>query len=204
MTNSEIIGLFITMVVVVAIPGIGVITVISRSLTSGFFHGFVTTLGVISGDYIFILLSIYGLSTIASTMGPLFFTIKYVGVAYLIWMGIKTLRLKPKAKSIESKNEFSWFKNYLVGLTTTLGNPKAILFYVSILPSFVDISAINTNEVVTLMFVITLAVLSVMLSYAFLASKASTLFKSTKLEKRINMTSGSLMIGAGTLLATKA
>ena len=89
MPLSSIFSLFVALVILAVIPGPGVFAVVARSMASGFFHGLVTVFGIVCGDYIFILLSIHGLSALASAMGDFSVFIKYVGAIYLVWPGIK-------------------------------------------------------------------------------------------------------------------
>ncbi|NJM63549.1 MAG: LysE family transporter, partial [Oscillatoriales cyanobacterium RU_3_3] len=78
MTLSSIGALFCAMTVLAAIPSISVLAVSTRSAAFGFIHGVFTTLGIVVGDIIFILIAILGLSLLAQKMGSLFFAIKYL------------------------------------------------------------------------------------------------------------------------------
>ena len=94
------------------------------------------TMGIVLGDYVFILLALFGLTALSEIMGTTFFIIKYLSAIYLIWLGIKLLKAKAKASMIEIQNsvESSKSSNFIAGLLITLGNPKAILFYVGFFP----------------------------------------------------------------------
>jgi len=94
MTFISIATLFATMVVLAAIPSTSVFAVVSRSMASGFIHGFATATGIVVGDITFILVAVYGLSVIANTMGSLFALVKYIASAYLIWFGVGLLKSK--------------------------------------------------------------------------------------------------------------
>ena len=204
MTITSMVSLFVALVILAVIPGPGVFTVVARSMASGFFHGLVTVFGIVFGDYIFIILSVYGLSALASTMGGIFTLIKYAGAAYLVWLGIKLLLTKYSSVEVKPIIELSFFSNFIAGLATTLSNPKAILFYVSFFPAFINVQSVTVIEIGQLLLVATMAVGSVMAAYAYAASKASLLFKSSRAAKTLNVTAGSIMVGSGVLLATKA
>lgn len=201
MTITSIFSLFIAMVVLAVIPGPGVFTVVARSIASGFSHGLVTTLGIVCGDYVFIILSLYGLSTLADSMGGLFTFLKYAGAIYLCWLGFKLLTAKHTTEEIQPVYELSFLSNFISGLVTTLGNPKAILFYVSFFPAFINVQSVSIVEVGGLLLIATCSVGSVMIVYAFVASKTSKLFQSYRVSKALNITAGSMMIGSGVLLA---
>jgi threonine/homoserine/homoserine lactone efflux protein len=204
MTITSMVSLFVALVILAVIPGPGVFTVVARSMASGFFHGLVTVFGIVFGDYIFIILSVYGLSALASTMGEIFTFIKYAGAAYLVWLGIKLLLTKYSSVEVKPIIELSFFSNFIAGLATTLSNPKAILFYVSFFPAFINLQSVTVIEIGQLLLVATMAVGSVMAAYAYAASKAGLLFKSSRTAKTLNVAAGGIMVGSGVLLATKA
>lgn len=203
MTITSTFSLVIALVILAAIPGPGVFTVVARSMTSGFSHGLVTVFGIVFGDYVFILLSLYGLSALATTMGGLFSLIKYGGAIYLIWLGIQLLLTKHKPVDVTPINELSFLANFMAGLITTLSNPKAIIFYVSFFPAFVDIHNITIFQLGQLLLIASIAVGSVMAGYAYSASKARHLFKSQKTNRILNISAGSIMVASGVLIATK-
>lgn len=175
----------------------------ARSMASGAIHGLVTVFGIVFGDYIFIILSLYGLSALASTMGGFFTFVKYVGAIYLIWLGVKLLLTKYNSVEVKPVIELSFLSNFVAGLVTTLSNPKAILFYVSFFPAFINVQSVTAAEIGQLLLVATVAVGGIMALYAYAASKASLLFKSSRAAKTLNVTAGSIMVGSGVLLATK-
>jgi len=204
MSITGALALFGAMFILAVIPGPGVIVVAARSMTSGFSHGAVTALGIVLGDYVFILLCISGLSILAETMGGVFTTIKYLGVAYLVWLGIRMIRSPARAEEIEGVRETSYRSNLLIGLLTTLGNPKAILFYVSFFPTFLDMTSITITDVLAILLVTALSVGGVMLGYAFLAARASALLDKSTSSRSFNLIGGGVLIGGGTILAARA
>jgi threonine/homoserine/homoserine lactone efflux protein len=205
MTIASMFSLFVALVVLAAIPGPGVFTVIARSIASGFFHGLVTVFGILVGDYVFILFSIYGLSALANTMGGFFAFIKYAGAVYLVWLGVKLLFTKKDSAEIKPvKHGMSFVSNFITGLVTTLSNPKAILFYVSFFPAFVNLDSLDITQIICILLIATIAVGSVMIAYAFAASKTSSFFDNRKANRALNMTAGSIMISGGVIVATKA
>ncbi len=198
MTLSSTAALFAAMFVLAIIPSPSVFVVVARTIESGFIHGLVTVLGIIAGDLIFILLALYGLGFIAETMSSLFI---YLGSAYLIWLGIGLWRTK--SVKVQEIKELSWSSNFLCGLFMTLGDPKAILFYISFLPAFLDLSNVSIFDTGIIMVVATLAVGGAKLGYAYMANKSRLLFESSRAKKGINMTAGAVMIGTGLFLIAK-
>ena len=203
MTLNSITALFGTMVVLALIPGPSVFAVVARSIASGFNHGLVTVVGIVIGDFIFIILAICGLAAIAETMDSLFILVKYLGSAYLIWLGIKLWMSKSKAIEIEEIRESSWLSNFLCGLFITLSDPKAILFYVSFFPAFLDLQKVSILDVTIVMIIATMAIGGAKLGYAYLGDKARLLFTSSRAKRGMNLTAGMVMIGTGIFLAVK-
>ena len=184
-------------------PGPGVFATVARALASGFKKSTMVILGIVIGDLIFLLLAIYGLSEIAENLHEVFLTIKYIGAAYLIYLGIALWKACPKKMEIENAKELSWKGNFLSGLFITLGNPKVILFYLSFLPTFVDLSSLSNSDVLAIASIVTLVLGTTMLVYAFTASKARSMFQSSKSRRMMNRSAGGVMIATGTVLAIK-
>ncbi len=191
------------MFLLAASPGPGVFATVARALASGFSHAAVLVLGVVVGDLIFLLLAIYGLSAIAELLGSFFTFVKYAGGLYLIWLGLNIWRTPPKPQAIQGIRELSWRKNFLSGLVITLANPKVILFYLGFLPTFVDLNSLATLDVIAISTVVAVVLGTVLLSYAWAATQAGQLFKSTKSLNRINKCAAGVMMTAGGVILLK-
>ncbi|WP_228061396.1 LysE family translocator [[Phormidium] sp. LEGE 05292] len=202
MTISSIVALFGGMVVLAAIPSVSVVAVSTRSATSGFIHGVFTTLGIVLGDIIFIIIAILGLSFLAETMGSLFVLIKYLGGVYLILLGIALFKSKAKNMKTEEVVKSSLLSSFLTGLFITLGDQKATLFYLGFFPAFVDLSQVSWFDTGIIIAIAILAVGGVKLGYAFMANRARLLI-SSKITKGLNIAAGCVMIAVGVFLITK-
>jgi threonine/homoserine/homoserine lactone efflux protein len=86
----DIITLILSTVVLVAIPGPNVALIVAKSVQQGFRAGFIATLGTTTGIAVQLLLLVFGVSAIISLTAAALMVIKWAGVAYLIWLGIKT------------------------------------------------------------------------------------------------------------------
>ena len=201
--RSTIAALLAAMIPLAVIPSPSVFAVVARSMASGFMHGVVTTIGIVVGDCFFIILAIYGLSAIAQIMGSLLVVIKYFGSIYLIWLGIKLIRAKAKILEVEGIKEFSWFSSFLCGLLITLSDPKAILFYMSFFPAFIDLSNLSFLDTATILLTATVAVGGVKLGYAYMADRAKLLWKNPRANKIMDIIAGSVIIGTGIVLVVK-
>ncbi|MBW4560782.1 MAG: LysE family translocator [Mojavia pulchra JT2-VF2] len=202
MTFSTIVALFGAMVVLASIPSVSVLAVSTRSATSGFIHGLFTTIGIVVGDIIFIIIAIWGLSLLAETMGSLFVLIKYLGGAYLVFLGIGLCRSKSQDMETGEIIETSLLSSFLTGLFITLGDQKATLFYLGFFPAFLDLSKISYFDTSIIIAITIVAVGGVKLGYAFMAYRARLLI-SSKTRKGINIAAGCVMIAVGIFLVTK-
>ena len=203
MSVESLFTLFSAMVLLAIVPGPAVFAVIARSFSSGTLSGAYLTAGIIFGDYVFIILALFGLSTLAEAMGSTFFVIKYLSAAYLIWLGYKLLRTKASSIDIESSKDASLTSNFLSGLLITLGNPKAILFYLGFFPAFINIGDVNLTDTGLIMLTATLAFGSVNIGYTLLAVRARQTFKSANASKVINKTAGTIMVTTGAIVAVR-
>ncbi|AGF78741.1 putative threonine efflux protein [Desulfocapsa sulfexigens DSM 10523] len=203
MTTLTLITFGAAMFLLAASPGPGVFATVARALSNGFAHAAILVLGIVTGDLIFLLLAVYGLSAMAEILGSFFVFVKYGGGLYLIWLGIKIWRSAPEPVSIEGIKELSWKKNFGSGLIITLANPKVILFYLGFLPTFVDLASLSHLDILAISIVVTTVLGSVLLCYAWTAARAGQLFKSAKALKMTNRCAGGVMITAGCAILLK-
>lgn len=202
MTLTTTLALFGAMLVFAMIPGPGVFIVVARSISSGFRHGAATVAGIVLGDYVFILISVLGLVVMADVMGRFFILLKYAGAAYLLWLAFSLWRADTRRQDISVK-EPPFTSNLIAGLLTSLGNPKVILFYMGFFPAFLDLSALSTMDLFWLLLVTAVSIGSVLLSYAWAASRARHMLSSQRAQRSINRTASGIFACSGVLLATK-
>jgi len=206
MSFLDSISLFLIMITLAVIPSASVALVVTRSATLGVPNGVAVAIGIVLGDLVFILLAILGLSVIAETMGVMFAVIKYIGAGYLLWLGYSLLTSKNKSTYTvdESKLRGNIVVSFLSGFFLTLGDVKAIFFYVSLFPTFIDLTAIEYLDLLIIIFVTIATVGGVKIAYAIIAKKVVNLTQGMKLEKGAKKVAGSFMIGAGSYLIVKA
>lgn len=201
----ETISLLLVMLTLALVPSSSVALVVTRSATHGVPNGISTSLGIVLGDLIFILLVILGLSSVAESMGWLFLTIKYIGAVYLIWLGYSLLVSKSTTTiSVEKTNQKgNLVASFLAGLFLTLGDIKAIFFYVSLFPTFVNIEALHLADILMIMSVTIFAVGGVKIFYVFSANTVVSMSKGYGFESKAKKLAGGFMIGAGSYLIVK-
>jgi len=185
------------MLIFAATPGAGVFATLARALASGFKHSAFVVLGIVTGDIIFLLFAIYGLSIVAEQLHGMFLVVKYVGAGYLIYLGLKLWQANPSEVKLHAPKAHFSASNFLSGLFITLGNPKVVLFYLSFLPSFLDLKNLSGSDVLAIAAVIASVLSATLLTYGYAASKTRDAFKYPKRQKLMNRAAGSTMIATG-------
>ena len=203
MTLGSILALFGAMVALSAVPSISVLTVSARSAAAGFRHGAYTVLGIVTGDIVFILLAIFGLVLLVEALGSLFFLIKYVGGAYLIWLGIRLWRTRSQQLAGSGETGLSWQSSFMTGLLITLGDQKAILFYLGFLPAFMDLTALSYADIGLVVLITVATVGGVKLAYAYAADRAGALF-GRRVSAAMNVMSAGVMLLVGVFVIISA
>ena len=204
MTLTSALALYTTMIVLALLPGPGVVVVVARALDSGFRQGLATAMGILSGDFIFIALAIFGLAALAEVMGSFFVIIKYAGAAYLIYLGYQLITSSNSNSTSETLKPANYSTNYLVGLATSVSNPKVTLFYLSFFPAFMDLETISMIDIGLLFLIATFSVGLVMAGYAYVAAKTKSSFAASPKTQYLKFGSGALLIGGGVFVALRS
>ncbi len=201
----SLLSLSLALLIAAAIPGPGVTAVLARSLASGLRPAVNVILGIIIGDLIFVLFAVFGLSIIAQTLGELFTIVKICGGIYIFILGLGLWFSEDSfCNSKQAVRESSLSGNMISGLLITLSNPKAIIFYCSFLPAFIDLSTITISDVILIMIIVVGVLSIVLITYAYLASQLRKIFSSKKAIKKIKRTAGGIMIATGVTVAAKS
>ncbi len=201
----EIISLILIMAIGASIPSSSVALVIARSLTHGIPNGISVSIGIVLGDSIFILLVVFGLSVVAESMGWLFLAIKYIGATYLIWLGLTLFFSKPAKIEVEKNTKNGdLVTSFFAGLFLTLGDVKAVFFFISLFPAFINLGELTLSDVIVVLLIDIIVVGGVKIFYAFSAKKVASISKRYGLENKTQKVAGSFMIGAGSYIIVKA
>jgi threonine/homoserine/homoserine lactone efflux protein len=181
--------------VVILVPGPGVVAMVARALGSGFRSAIPAAAGTVVGDWIWMTMSAFGLSIVAQAMGQFFLIVKLAGAAYLVYIGYRYWTA-PVTEMAELK-PVSARQGFLSQLSVTLGNPKALAFFVALLPTVVDLTRLNAIGYLQLLAATAVLIPAIMLSYAALASQVRSFLISRRARQRINKTAAVIMVGAG-------
>jgi len=188
--------------ILLAIPGPTILLVISYALSHGRKSATATVAGVALGDFTAMTASMLGLGALLAASAALFTVLKWVGAAYLIYLGIKLWRA-PVADPGETKDTEPArerpLRIFLHTYVVTVLNPKSIVFFVAFLPQFLDLTRpIATQMVIFETTFLVLATLNAA-AYGLMASMARQTIRKPAVQRAVNRTGGSLMIGAGLL-----
>lgn len=204
MSLFDVTALVIIMVTLAAMPSTSVALVVARSATMNLANGIAVAMGIVLGDLIFVVLAILGLTALSGMMGGFFVAVKFAAGIYLIWFGIGLIRSRTKNWTCTYSGTGNGVSaSFLAGLFVTLGDIKAIVFYASLFPAFVDISALTLPDTAVILFVTVVTVGGVKLAYAFAATKVMAMSKELGAGNKARLASGVLMVGAGTYLIAR-
>jgi threonine/homoserine/homoserine lactone efflux protein len=184
-------------------PGPGLATIISRVLASGPVAGLAVTGGLVLGDFVFMAIAMVGMTAIAAALGPFFALLKYAGAAYLVWLGISVLRGSAKPLTVKPRAGQGMLKDIGLGLLVTMGNPKPILFYSALLPTFLDMTRIHLGDFLVLAGIVVVISYVVYGGYILLAERSRRMLSSSKASKLFKRTTGGLLIGSGIAVAVR-
>jgi threonine/homoserine/homoserine lactone efflux protein len=179
--------------VAIATPGPGIFAIIARALGGGLRSTVPAVLGNTLGDLILMSLSAFGLAAVARQMGGLFLIVKLAGAAYLIWLGYKSWT----ADSTVLGDQVPANKGFWSQLALTLGNPKAIVMFLAILPAAIDLNRLTPTGYLQLCLCTLVLIPGIEFLYAALASQARAFLSGPKARRRMNKGAGAIMIGAG-------
>lgn len=188
---------------ILIIPGPTILLVISHSLVQGRKAALPLVAGVTLGDFTAMLLSLLGLGTILAASATLFTIMKWLGAAYLIYLGIKLWRTPSEAALPTSlKQEGSARSLFSSAFVVTTLNPKGIIFFIAFLPQFVNPAVETTSQFIILGS--TFLVLGSLnaLVYAIFAGQLGRFFQSNRARLWFNRSGGTALVGAGILTAT--
>jgi threonine/homoserine/homoserine lactone efflux protein len=200
---------FIFAAATVACPGPGVLLTLSNALRTGLFNTFAGILGVACGAMAVAGISATSLGVILSTSALAFTMIKYVGSAYLIYLGIKLFHARPVQMQLNGDAKVSGndqrtnklLRHFVQGISLQLTNPKVVFFFMSIFPQFIDSNKNYFHQFSMLVVIYGGLVAVIHTVYALAAKKAGNWITSPRGGNVVSKTGGSAFIFFGIMLA---
>ncbi len=190
--------------IMLAIPGPTILLVVSYALGHGRKTALATVSGVALGDFTAMTASLFGLGAVLAASATLFTVLKWIGGAYLIWLGIKLWRAplvsEPMADN-DNLPERKSLKVFLHAYVVTALNPKSIVFFVAFVPQFLNPARPFFGQM--LIMEATFLVLATINAsvYALAANAARGLIRKASVQRAVNRTGGTLLIAAGAVTA---
>lgn len=184
-------------------PGPGVFSSLAAGLNHGFRRGMWNAVGMQVANFTLMIFVSVGLGAILLASENLFDAVKWGGVAYLVYLGIATWRSEPhrfdaRADAPKGRNSREVFaKGFLVNIT----NPKGIIFYVAVLPQFIDVARPQLAQYAILGFTTLVVDMVVMAGYIGLAARVLSVMKDMSHLRWLNRILGGAFVGAGLALA---
>lgn len=208
MTGMDALALVAIMVTLAAVPSASVALVVTRAATGGFASGAAVAAGIVLGDLLFVGFAVLGMTALAELLGGLFVALRYLGGAYLLWLGFRLLRPARREPLLAAENDRrpgGLVAGFLAGFVLTLGDVKAILFYASLFPAFVDLTTLAAGDLVLIMLVTVVTVGGVKLVYAGVATRiAARLQRNRQTGRVLRPVAGGMMMAAGATVIAKA
>ena len=204
MTSANLLlfaGVYFVMVIS---PGPGIAAVIARGMSQGTRAAAAYIAGFVVGDLLWFTVAATGLSVIAQTFETLFLVIKYLGCCYLLFMAWKIWTAPIETGGMESTSKkLNHWSSFLGSLSIALGNPKVIIFFLSIMPLVIDLKSITSVAFLEMAAVIVLVFVPSQTAILLLADRARHIFTSRKALKRINRGTAGIMAGAAAVIAAR-
>ncbi|WP_303976807.1 LysE family translocator [Dongia mobilis] len=184
------------------IPGPTILLVISYALGQGWRAAFPMAIGVALGDFTAMTLSMLGLGALLAASATVFTILKWVGAAYMIWLGIKLWRAGGALNAKPRADGASRLKMLGHAWIVTALNPKSIIFFVAFMPQFLNPQADFLTQMLVFETTFLILAFANAIGYALVASRARAAIRNERVVGAANKVGGSLLIGAGILTAT--
>jgi threonine/homoserine/homoserine lactone efflux protein len=186
--------------IMISLPGPSVFLTVAHSLSFGWKRTLVTVAGATVGVAIQLLFAAIGLSSLLHSVAEVFEWIRWIGAAYLVYLGVNQWRSANMPIEINASTS-SKTNMFVQGLVVTVPNPKSLIFIAAFLPQFIDVTrplGLQFAFIVPTFLVIAFVVTSI---WAFVAGSARGFLQSKQLSRPILRTAGGLMVVAGLGLA---
>ena len=181
-----------------AVPGPVWLALTARALTGGFASAWPLAVGVALGDIIWPLAAIFGLTWILSVYGDFLMILRWFAAVVFIVMGVLLIRKPATMPTADGRlTRPGAMAGFLTGVAVVIGNPKAILFYMGVLPGFFDLGQLQAIDIVIILIISGLVPMIGNICLALFLDRARRLLSNPQSIRRVNQISGVLLIGVG-------
>tara|TARA_B100001287_G_scaffold243313_1_gene219284 strand:+ start:277 stop:885 length:609 start_codon:yes stop_codon:yes gene_type:complete len=183
-------------------PGPGTLAALSVSTTQGLRSGLILGAGEAVGDVVYLTMAILSLGYLSIYLEPVMIFVRWIGAGYLIYLGIMQFR-QSKLELETSKQISNRIKLFLMGFLIGGTNPKVVLFYLSFIPLFLDLSNINLTTGLQIIFTVYVSVFASLIVVCVAGNQIKTWISKPSSLKILNRITGIIMIIVGILLVMK-
>jgi threonine/homoserine/homoserine lactone efflux protein len=187
---------------VIAVPGPTTLMVLGHTVSNGWRTGLLSLVGVTLGDICAITLSVLGFSALLATSAEAFLAMKWLGAAYLVWLGIQLWRAPPMDLTPTAEKRSTARRAIAQTFIVTLLNPKGLLFFAAFLPQFIDPARPLWSQVIVLMLTFDVLAAVIQGFYILGMARAHNRIMSPVVLKNMNRAGGAMLVGAGIFTAT--
>ncbi len=182
-------------------PGPVWVALTARALSGGFAAAMPLAFGVVIGDLVWPLLAILGVSWVLSVFAGFMDVLRWVAAATFIVMGWLIIRNAGRSIATDSRltRPGAW-AGFAAGVAVILANPKAILFYMGVLPGFFDLTRIGWPDIAAILAVSVMVPLLGNVCFAYFIDRARRLMTSPAALRRTNLTAGTLLVMVGVII----
>ena len=184
-------------------PGPSVAALVARVLTGGWRSVMPLLAAMWIGEAMWLTAAVFGLSVMAQTFYWAFVIVKYLGVAYLLYLAYRMWTAPSEVRDGALPSGDSSWRLFFTGMAITLGNPKIMVFYLALLPSIVDLARISLMGWVELTVTMVAVIVAVDLTWVMIAAQARRWLKSPRAVRIANRTGATAMGGAALVIATR-
>ena len=180
-------------------PGPAVAMVMSRGASAGLFRTLPFIAGLVIGDLFLFAMALLGLVALAKTYSALFLVVKWIGIVYLLYLAYNAWHANSSSLIAEPQRS-TGIRSFILALALPLGNPKAVGFYVALLPAFMNIEVLSFATALSFGLTIVVVWSSVLVFYAYCADRGRRYASGADAIKWLNKCAAASMVGvAGTI-----
>lgn len=194
----------VTTAVVCLTPGPAALLIVAQGISNGYRRSYWAIAGIALANAIYFALSATGIAALIVASGTLFAVIKWAGVAYLFYLGVSALRSKSSALTVtnDASQAVHGPRAFWQAVVVELSNPKALLYFVALLPQFINPAEPIGKQMLVFGMTCILLDAATYSFYAWLGSKTQRFTANLTFVKTSNRAAGSLLIIAGAMMAT--
>jgi homoserine/homoserine lactone efflux protein len=182
-------------------PGPAVLLVLSQGLTRGTAASVSANLGILAGNACYFALSATGLGAALLASYELFSAIRWLGAAYLVWLGVTAFFGTSTVLAVGSAAPASPLRTFVNGFVLQVANPKALVFFVALLPQFIDPRGSVLAQVAILGVTSVVIEFFVLLAYGALAGRLTAVAARPRFQTLANRVAGTMLVAAGVSVA---